>query len=388
MARGSSESPRAVITNAESIKNIPIEVPADSLVNGNAFVYENNKLILKKIEVPQGGATRFTELTDTPSSYSGYGGKLLAVGSLEEGLIFVDPQTIDSEQIKKDTLKSIIAGSNIKIVENPAGTITINSLGDSGGVVVNKLSDILDVPQYKNGVLTYKDNVLTWEGPKDYSSEINAVKELIPTTIKDLSDVPDYSTSTNNSVLTKTATGLGWIEPKASGGGGGNTFKDISSNLNLVTGTKPFTLTQTGGSTYCTLGVNNNYPCQVRIYSNGDMDVYGGITCKVLDISALTNDVISDALRFSLYLPVPQGIEVNKEYKPTRTGMSIENNPYANMYTANTYYRSGTVNPNGSYVVLNFAWNCLGNPTLYKALSNYNMYISFSAKLIATDKVV
>lgn len=295
---------------------------------------------------------------------------------------------------------------------------------------------------------------------KNYDSAISSINQSLNTkldsnsNIYDLADVPAYNSATNNSVLTKTDSGLKWQTPQGTGastfidltdtpnsytgqkfkvvsvnegenslefkdilgsikqgtnitidrgvegeitinstggssGGGGVTFTDQEQVLNLVTsGTlKPFDIWQTGGTSYATLEATS-YPCKVRTYSNGDMEVDGIVNFTVKDLSSIQQSTLTDAVRFILYLPVPTDIEVTKKYDITRTGIYITPNPLGNMPTGNTFYRSSTNSSQVKFVFVQFGYTCFGvNNAYYKALSNKTIPVSFQVKLRAVPKV-
>lgn len=544
MARCNNNSiKRGEITSADELKNIPVNT--DNLNNGYSLVYENNQLVFKDVQGGGGGgATTFLQLQDTPASYVGGKGKVVAVNSSENALEFVDPASAD----KQDILDSIKEGANITIDRGTLGQITINSTGSGTGVA--KLEDIGDVPQYSDGYLYYNGSSLEWstiatggdfkcwetdtsifllpqftkaiiifkgqtrietqyvpqnatdntfyefcnqstydikiieEGKqipiitikpkqivhvmkvlgawkvieiKNYDSAINTINQSLNTKldsnskIYDLSDVPTYDSATNNSVLTKTASGLQWQIPQGTGtstfidltdtpstyigqkfkvvtvnegenslefkdilgsikqgtnitidrgvageitinstggGGGGVTFTDEQQELTITTDITPYGVRQTGGTSYSTLEVGT-YPCKVRKFSNGDMEAEGIVQFRISDLSSQQSAILTDAVRFTLYLPVPDDIEVGKQYELTRTGISIQPNPFGNTYTANTFSRSATSSSQVKYVLVQFAYNCFGvNNAYYKALSSQLINISFSVKLKAKPKVL
>lgn len=91
-----------------------------------------------------GTASTFLELTDTPASYAGYAGYVVAVDSLENGLIFTpatasnafssiaSPTQPTINAVGSDTV-TFVAGSGIHIVTNSlTKTITISRTGGGG----------------------------------------------------------------------------------------------------------------------------------------------------------------------------------------------------------------------------------------------------------------
>jgi len=66
-----------------------IDVSIASPVNGQVLVYnEVDKVWENKDLNGTGGASTFLELSDTPSSYSGYGENIVSVKTTEDGLEF------------------------------------------------------------------------------------------------------------------------------------------------------------------------------------------------------------------------------------------------------------------------------------------------------------
>lgn len=185
MSRNNNEyTARNVVNSAEEIKNIPVMVDVESLINGYVITYQNNQFILK--EQSGGGGTgvdNFFELTDTPSSYVGSKGKMVTVNATENALEFTDVPTIDPDAFKAFIYNSILAGSNITIDRSVTGQITINSTGGGGSVA--KLSDIGDVPAYSDGVLTYINGQLQWVEATQYKVFVRVAPSavIIPTVI-------------------------------------------------------------------------------------------------------------------------------------------------------------------------------------------------------------
>ena len=106
-----------------------------------------------------GGATTFTGLTDTPNSYSGQAGKVVAVKGDETGLEFIDVVVTD-EKVKvssTDTtsdylVNKIVAGENVTITVLNSGSnerLEISATGSGGGSTT---------PGGSNGQIQYNDN--------------------------------------------------------------------------------------------------------------------------------------------------------------------------------------------------------------------------------------
>jgi len=109
-----------------------------------------------------GGATKFTDLTDTPSDYSGQAGKVIKVKADESGLEFGDVVTTDEKvalnssdtpgylEDKIDNNTIIVDTSNnvIKVDETKFASKTHTHQWNEIDKTSSKLSDIEDVPDY------------------------------------------------------------------------------------------------------------------------------------------------------------------------------------------------------------------------------------------------
>ena len=130
--------------------------------NGLTWKYDGTTWILQT--TVEAGATTFTGLTDTPSSYSGQAGKWLKVNSTPDGLEFTDEPTgtdttydlitsssgnnvvltLDASAGDDDPI-TITAGNNITLTENGSGTgFTITSTASGGsGPSTEEIQDIV-----------------------------------------------------------------------------------------------------------------------------------------------------------------------------------------------------------------------------------------------------
>ena len=80
-----------------------------------------------------GGATTFTGLTDTPSSYSGQAGKIPTVNPAEDGLIFAEAG-VTPVDASYENVAAMVAGTDLSS-GNVIQTLGYNSLNDGGQMV-------------------------------------------------------------------------------------------------------------------------------------------------------------------------------------------------------------------------------------------------------------
>ena len=155
--------------------------------NGLTWKYDGTTWILQT--TMQSGATTFTGLTDTPSSYSGQAGKWIKVNSTPDGLEFTDaPEDTNTEYELKTNLVSsnvnlkldasgsavddnvlITAGSNITFsavtesgftIAASSGTATISD-GDYGDITVSNTGSVWMIDDNTVGPDELKDTAVT-----------------------------------------------------------------------------------------------------------------------------------------------------------------------------------------------------------------------------------
>ena len=155
--------------------------------NGLTWKYDGTTWILQT--TMQSGATTFTGLTDTPSSYSGQAGKWIKVNSTPDGLEFTDaPEDTNTEYELKTNLVSsnvnlkldasgsavddnvlITAGSNITFssvteggftISASSGTATISD-GDYGDITVSNTGSVWMIDDNTVGPDELKDTAVT-----------------------------------------------------------------------------------------------------------------------------------------------------------------------------------------------------------------------------------
>ena len=155
--------------------------------NGLTWKYDGTTWILQT--TMQSGATTFTGLTDTPSSYSGQAGKWIKVNSTPDGLEFTDaPEDTNTEYELKTNLVSsnvnlkldasgsavddnvlITAGSNITFsavtesgftIAASSGTATISD-GDYGDITVSNTGSVWMIDDNTVGPDELKDTSVT-----------------------------------------------------------------------------------------------------------------------------------------------------------------------------------------------------------------------------------
>lgn len=96
------------------------------------------------VKLADGGASAFTDLSDVPSSYSGQGGKILAVTDEEDGIEFIDAPSGGGESYTFGDGLTEVAGT-VSIAEGDKGDITVNNdtwTIDNGAVSLAKLANI------------------------------------------------------------------------------------------------------------------------------------------------------------------------------------------------------------------------------------------------------
>ena len=84
-----------------------------------------------------GGVEQFTDLTDTPNSYSGDADKIVVVNGSANGLTFANPSTVGAQKFTDltDTPSSIAnPGDDGKIVKVSAGNLVFDTVSGLGGV--------------------------------------------------------------------------------------------------------------------------------------------------------------------------------------------------------------------------------------------------------------
>ena len=125
------------------------------------------------------GATKFTELEDTPSNYSWYWGKVLVVKSTEDWIDFVDINTTDEKVALKagttpDYLENLIDWTTIKSdwtkIYTDGSVLDVDKVDwyDASDFALathaHTISDISDFPQpsVANTYLKYDGNWLVW----------------------------------------------------------------------------------------------------------------------------------------------------------------------------------------------------------------------------------
>lgn len=119
--------------DASAIKNLPKTVQnyiggsagnIKEIVAGTNITVDNSIIGYPKISASGGSVSAFTDLTDVPSSYTGQGGKVVAVKSDVSGLEFISATSTD-EKVKYDAsdptagyvADKIIAGTGISVAE-------------------------------------------------------------------------------------------------------------------------------------------------------------------------------------------------------------------------------------------------------------------------------
>jgi hypothetical protein len=75
----------------------------------------------------QVGASTFLELTDTPSTYTGEGGKYVVVNSAEDGLIFIDLPSFPSDQVGASAWTQLT--DTVGAIGTPGQHVVVNSAG-------------------------------------------------------------------------------------------------------------------------------------------------------------------------------------------------------------------------------------------------------------------
>jgi len=107
-------------------------------VTGEILMYDGVAQKWKNVDLPETGAKTFTELTDTPDTYSGKSGLFVTVNAAESGLEFYDISTIQSDEkvaigsaFSADYLKNLLEGTNGIIVDIP------NTPGDGSKISIS-----------------------------------------------------------------------------------------------------------------------------------------------------------------------------------------------------------------------------------------------------------
>lgn len=125
-----------------------------------------------------GGASTFDALTDTPASYTGESGRLVAVNAAENGLEFIDPPTAGVSSVTAgdglvnsgtaaDPVLDVGAGDGISIA---ADSVAVNFGGNGSATTVarsdhthsNSIDDLTDVDTSTNAPSV--GDILEWDG--------------------------------------------------------------------------------------------------------------------------------------------------------------------------------------------------------------------------------
>lgn len=194
--------------------------------NGKAVIWNStsNKFVLGT--AGGGGSSDFLALTDSPDSYAGEVGRLVAVAPNEAGLIFVDP--VDTFLELKDTPASYQSENGKFVRVNAAGT-GLEFAAAAGGATT---------------FLALSDTPSTFTGAAGRFLRVNAGTSAIefvaaPTFL----DLPDVTPSTfvgqaGKIVAVNSAeNGVEFIAPPTSGGGNGSAvmFTIVLDSSNVVT---------------------------------------------------------------------------------------------------------------------------------------------------------
>ena len=112
------------------------------------------QLIAEALADFSGGASAFTDLTDTPSSYTGQGGKVVAVNVGEDALEFIAASGVGtvtsvavsgSDGIEVDSGSPVTAAGTIALGLNKANTLTFLNVAD--GAQVNAIDSVTDTSE-------------------------------------------------------------------------------------------------------------------------------------------------------------------------------------------------------------------------------------------------
>lgn len=216
-------------------------------VQDNRIWYRGNSGIIE-LNTASGGSSLFTDLLDTPASYSGQSHKILSVNGSETGLEFIDSTIINNITDLNDTPSTI---SNDKILVGSASTYIEKDYIDS----FDKLSDsfqyngngnkILIVNGSENGITGITGNLYyvdlltnqTISGTKSFTDLRTSNFTLNTKNITDVT-IDSGLTSVSDSTLVSSKAIKEYVDNQVITSVGGS-YVDLSSNQD-INGEKTF----------------------------------------------------------------------------------------------------------------------------------------------------